>query len=224
MISSKVDISQQGNGTYILAETWETPSQPGPVVAAPSSRDDAMSVSQTAPSELAVRDACFPGPSDLEIAQETRRRQGWGNRYEPKVEDAEGRTLFYRICDDLEAELRAIDDVMADGEVTEEGAGVIAEVEHHLERLYDCPFGEGESLKGVVVAIQSQLSNARWTVQHVNFLKAALLFLRARWVINDQTVDTIDDMIEEHGLDVFRGTVSEPDVVTRYIIAEARES
>jgi hypothetical protein len=39
-----------------------------------------------------------------------------------------------------------------------------------------------------------------------------------RWVVNDQTVSEIDDMIEEHGLDPFRGTVTGENVAVRYRI------
>jgi hypothetical protein len=100
----------------------------------------------------------------------------------------------------------------------DEACGVAAEIQDLLERVYDCPFGEGESLKSVVVAIQSQLNNAEWGEKHVAFLKAVSRYLRARWVITDHAVVDVGDMIEECCLDVFRGTVSDSGMLAEYRI------
>jgi len=66
--------------------------------------------------------------------------------------------------------------------------------------------------------LQSQLNNAQWTERHVAFLRASIQHLRARWLVNDQTADEIDDLIEEFGLDPFRGTVSDSGVLVQYRI------
>lgn len=100
--------------------------------------------------------------------------------------------------------------------IEEEASGTVAEIQDLLERLYDCLFGEGESLKSVVVVIQSQLNNAKWTTKHVSFLRSAIKFLRVRRIVNDQTVAEIGAMIEEYGLDPFRGTVTDDGFVARY--------
>jgi hypothetical protein len=153
---------------------------------------------------------------------EIRRELGWGRYFVPPIRDSESRRLFQQICSDLHSEIKEVDEFVVHGELAAEGAGVVAEVLNHLERLYDCQFGEGESLKMAVVAIQSQVNNAHWTAKHVDFLKAAISFLSARWVVTEQTADTIDDMIEEHALDVFRGTISDSDVLVGYRVERDR--
>ncbi len=162
--------------------------------------------------------------TDRERMLQSRTAQGWGPAYVPPAELGDERQLYRRICDDLSGEIGELDNHLVDGRIDEEGAGVMAEIQYHLERLYDCPFGQGESLKTIVVAIQSQISNAQWTASHVAFLRAAISFLRPRWLINDQMADEIDGMIEEYDLHVFRGTVSEPDVVTQYRVVEVPHS
>ncbi len=170
--------------------------------------------------------AAAPGqsPSEIdrfsreEVGRIAREIRGWGQHYKPELDAAEARQEYRRICDSIKAEVRLLQDYVEDGYVVDEASGVIAEIQDWLETLYDCPFGEGESLKSVVVGLQSQLNNVRWTKQHVDFLTAAIHQLCVRWVVNDQTADDIDDMIEEFGLDVFRGTVSDSDVLVEYRI------
>ena len=164
---------------------------------------------------LAINTAGW-SPSDTGL--HARDARGWGRKFMPELSDADGRRDYKRCCDDLDAEIRQLDEHVADGVVADEAAGVIAEIQALLERLYDCSFGEGESLKSVVVALQSQLNNAQWTERHVAFLQASIQHLRARWVVNDQTVDEIYAMIEEHGLDPFRGTVSDSGILVQYRI------
>lgn len=155
---------------------------------------------------------------DREVGLAARTERGWGSKFKPKLDDAEARREYRRICDSIKAEVRLLNDHVHDGYVADEAFGVIAEIQDLLETLYDFPFGEGESLKSVVVAMQSQLNNVRWTKQHVDFLTAAIQYLSVRWVVNEQTADEIDDMIEDCGLDVFRGTVSDSDVLVEYRI------
>ncbi len=156
------------------------------------------------------------GPGEVGLS--ARDKRGWGRNYKPKLDDAEARREYRRICDSIKAEARLLQDHVQDGHVVDEAFGIIAEIQDLLETLYDFPFGEGESLKSVVVALQAQLNNVRWTKQHVDFLTAAIQYLSVRWVVNDQTADEIGDMVEAFGLDVFRGTVSDSDVLVEYRI------
>jgi hypothetical protein len=190
-----------------IAHKEET-TQPGPVS---FSADPLGVLSGNAKVEL-------PGLRPSEQARLDRERHGWGHRYEPKVADADGRAKFKRICNDLDAEVSELRASLVNETVPDEASGVMAEIQRLLELLYDCPFGQGESLKSVVVALQSQLNNAQWTAKHVDFLHAAVQHLRVRSVVNDQTVDAMNELIKEHGLDVFRGTVCDSPVVTTYVI------
>lgn len=157
-------------------------------------------------------------PRDSNLSARNREARCWGNCYQPKLQDADGRLKFRRLCDDLDAEVRRLNDYVVDGELADEACGLAAEIQNLLEHLYDCPFGEGESLKSVVVAIQSQLNNAHWTASHIAFLQDVTHYLRSQWIINDEKVREIGDSIEEHGLDVFRGTVSDSGVLAKYRI------
>ena len=189
-------------------------------------RGDPKQVVNKEPVKCSSGSAATPGqsPSEIgrfgreEVGRIARERRGWGQHYKPELDDAEARQEYRRICDSIKAEVRLLQDYVEDGYVVDEASGVVAEIQDWLETLYDCPFGEGESLKSVVVGLQSQLNNVRWTKQHVEFLTAAIHQLCVRWVVNDQTADDIDDMIEEFGLDVFRGTVSDSDVLVEYRI------
>jgi hypothetical protein len=131
---------------------------------------------------------------------------------------------FRRIADRLVEEIKKIDDFLDGDAVAEEGLEVIVEVEALLETLYDCPWGQGEALKRVVVAIQSQVSNAAWKRPQVAFLQELLPYLRVRYVIDEGTVEECYAMIQRHGLDPFRGTVSEPVVLKKYRIEEVTEA
>ena len=145
-------------------------------------------------------------------------------RDQEPVRKGEGGYLVYqRICDSLLTELSRIDDYLEDGVVSDEGLEVVVEIEHLLETLYDCPWQEGRKLKNVVMAIKSQVKNARWTAQHVGFLKHFVPFLRSRYLINEQTVRDCYDAIKTHGLDPFRGTMVEPERAKKYRIVEAEE-
>lgn len=129
---------------------------------------------------------------------------------------------FRRICDELCHEAALLDDYLVDGVVVDEGLATVAEIEHHLERLYDSEWGEGECLKRIVVALQAQLGNTKWTHAHVKLLNAAAPFLRVRWLINEATVSECYEIIAELGLDQFRGTMSGDGIVRRYVLQEVK--
>jgi len=156
---------------------------------------------------------------------EVRKRLGWGAQYLPPIDGREERRRFSEICGRVLGELDDLEgaDYLVDGKVSDEGAGVIAEIANLLEKLFDCPFGEGESLKSVVAAIQSQTNNADWSRQIVDFLRDVMVFLRARYVVNDQTVDEVYEIVKEHGLDPFRGSVSDRGIKTRYRLVKAED-
>jgi hypothetical protein len=127
---------------------------------------------------------------------------------------------FRRLCDRIIEELQNIPRFLHKDVVTDEGAEVVAEVEAILEELYDCPHGQGEALKRVIVAIQSQVNNVQWEKTHADFLMDVFTFLRVRYLINDSVVAECYDMMKERGLDPFRGSVAQPLVVKRYRIEE----
>jgi len=166
----------------------------------------------------------MPGWEPTETGARERQKRGWGPKYQPPIEQAEERRRYRRICDDLDAEVRQLEQFVVGGVVSDEAVGLVAEIQNLLETLYDCPFGEGESLKSVVVAIQSQLNNAAWSEQHLAFLRGAIQHLRVRPIVNDCTAQEIHDMIEEHGLDPFRGTVSDSDCVVTYKLQRVEDA
>lgn len=177
--------------------------------------------------EVATREDAVAPPTDhfgngASSGQEARERLGWGERFVPPMASRKGRQQFSQICQRILCELDSLElaEYFADGKVTAEGAGVIAEIATLLEAMFDCPFGEGESVKSVAVAIQSQTNNVEWTEQLTVFLRDVMKFLRARYVVNDQTVDEVYQMMNEHGLDQFRGAISDSDVKKRYRLIE----
>ena len=157
-----------------------------------------------------------------QMPERERERIGWGRRYSPEIVDRAARQEFSQVCQSVLTELNDLEaaDYYVNGVVTSEGAGVVAQVGSHLETMFDSPFGEGESLKSVVVAIQSQVNNVDWTRDIVEFLRKAMSFLCVRYVVNDQTVDRIYDMMKEQNLDPFRGSVSDRGIKTRYRLIE----
>lgn len=130
---------------------------------------------------------------------------------------------FRWICDELYEEVSQLDDYVLDGEVVDEGLATIAEIEHHLERLYDCAWGEDECLKRMVVAVQAQLGNTNWMAAHVELLRTMVRFFRVRWLINEATVSECYEIIEQMELDQFRGTLSGDDVIRRYVLQEVKD-
>jgi len=175
-------------------------------------------LSQAATAEDIGRSDGWASGEGIPAGQEERKRLGWGEKYVPPIEGREERRQFAQICQRVLSELDALRDAqyVMDGRVADEGAGVVAEITNLLESLFDCPFGEGESLKSTVVAIQSQTNNADWSQEIVDFLREAMGFLQARYVVNEQTVDEVYEIMREHALDPFRGSVSDRGIKTRY--------
>ena len=93
-------------------------------------------------------------------------------------------------------------------------------MEQLLRDLYKCPWGKDECLKRIVVALRSQIGNAVWTRSHVAFLDEALRLVRGRYVVDESAVREVMSLVTRHGLDKYRGTISEPAVRKRYKIVE----
>ncbi len=186
---------------------------------------DLQLVSQAASGRYGTAPVDLPTGDGTAAGEEERKRLGWGECYSPRIEDREARQQFSQICQRMLCELADLElaDYFRDGKLVDEGAGPVAEIGDLLERMFDCPFGDGESLKSAVVAIQSQVNNADWTDQTVRFLRDAMTFLSARYIVNDQTVDELYKIMEEHGLDPFRGSVSDRGIKTHYRLVEMKD-
>lgn len=130
---------------------------------------------------------------------------------------------FRRLCDAISVELGRIDAFFVNDEMSDEGAEVVAEVEALLEELYACPYGQGEALKRIVVAVQSQVNNVRWDKRHIDFLRDVSRFLRVRYLVDETSVKTCYDYMKARGLEPFRGTICEPRGIKRYRIQEVGE-
>lgn len=152
---------------------------------------------------------------------------------QPRIQNRKSRTIefptdiaTYRIfrtsCDRIIEELSKIPRYFHGNAVSDEGVEVVAEVEALLEDLYECRHGQGEILKRIIVAIQSQVNNVQWEKSHAEFLTDIFAFLRVRYLIDESVVATCYDMIKEHGLDPFRGSVATPLAAKRYRIEEIK--
>ena len=127
---------------------------------------------------------------------------------------------FRRLCERLVAELERAEDYLIDGRFSEEGVGMILEVQQILDELYRVPWGNRECLKRVVVAIRSQINNIQWTTDHACFMQDVARLLRNTYQIDDSFLKECYKMISGYGLDVFRGTITETEVRKRYRIVE----
>ncbi len=130
---------------------------------------------------------------------------------------------FRQLCDLIIGDVRRADGYFAEGALTDEGLGFVVEVLAHLEELYRCGWGEGEYLKRVVVAIQSQVNNAAWDRAHLAFLQEFMPYLRNLQQVDDKTVDVCFAAIRRHDLDPFRGSLSMDGSLRRHGIEDVRE-
>lgn len=127
---------------------------------------------------------------------------------------------FRRICDDLMMEVKRASDYLVEGTMSDMGMEVVVEVEQILDELYRNTWGTNECLKRIVVAIGSQIYNVRWTAAHVGFLKDVVRLLRISYLIDESLVAECLKLIRDHRLEVFRGSIAETEVRTRYRIVE----
>ena len=96
----------------------------------------------------------------------------------------------------------------------------VVKVEELLERLFDCNWGQGDALKRIAVAIESQVKNAEWTERHVSFLEEFVGFMATRYMIDDSLVADCIETIKQHELNPFRGTIAETSGLKKYKIVE----
>ena len=127
---------------------------------------------------------------------------------------------FRKKCDALLLELRRLDDYWIDEQLADEGLEVTVELRQLLSDVYVCEWGKSDCLKRSVVVIESQIGNASWTKPLAKFVEAAISLIRLRYLIDEQVVEEILDLVEAHGLDPFRGTVSQPQVRKQFVIQE----
>jgi hypothetical protein len=128
--------------------------------------------------------------------------------------------LFRRICDAILTETSQLQEVLVGDQLGADKFGPVVEIEALLEQLYDTPWGEAESLKRIVVAIQAQIHNSTLDTRHLSFLTEVFHNLRVRSQIDSAAVEEVQCAAKRHKLDLFRGTVSEPVVLKRYKIVE----
>jgi glutamate synthase domain-containing protein 1 len=127
---------------------------------------------------------------------------------------------FRRLCDRLVDELEQADDYLVDGRLSDEGAGMIVEVEQILDELYRVSWGSRECLKRVVVAIRSQINNVQWKTVHVCFMQDIARLLRNTYQVDDSLIKECYKIISGYRLDVFRGTITATEVRKKYRIVE----
>jgi hypothetical protein len=153
-----------------------------------------------------------------------RRDAGWGLAYEPPTRKQDY-NRFRRICDDLLDEVKQLDQFV-DGEIiADEASGIEARILDLLDmQLYDCKWGEGESLKSVTSVILAQLNNVDWRAIHYRFLAEVIPMLRTRYIIDAGVTESVQDIIDRTGLVQFRGSVMETDLKFRYKVVREEAS
>ena len=134
--------------------------------------------------------------------------------------EASGYPVFRRICDAILTEIGQLQEFLNGDRLVGDWFGPVVEIEALLEQLYDTPWGEAESLKRIVVAIQAQINNSTLDHRHVSFLTDVFRNLRVRYLIDSAAVDEVLRAVQQHKLDLFRGTVSEPIIQKRFKIVE----
>ena len=68
-------------------------------------------------------------------------------------------------------------------------------------------FGGGDDhVKSIVVAIESQIRNAKWDERHIKFLFETFKYIDEN-EINETAVNRVYEIINESGLCIFRGTM-----------------
>ncbi len=127
---------------------------------------------------------------------------------------------FRTLCDGILAEVRELESMLARNSFADTWVGSAAEIEVLLEDLYDAKWGKVDCLKRVVAKLQAQLNNARWDARHVAFLDDVFRGLRVRYSIDDTAVREIAEAVARHGLDPFRGSLSDSGTSKRLKIVE----
>lgn len=130
---------------------------------------------------------------------------------------------FRRLCGAAQREITQLETLAPGGcDGGEDAAGNLLELEAILDELYDCGLDETDSLKALIVAIQSQVYGAGVSPGLVQFLRETFRYLRARYIIRREHVDEVFEIMEEAGLDRFRGTIAAPENAKKYQIDRRR--
>lgn len=135
------------------------------------------------------------------------RPANWGSQYVPPFTRKSARDDFFRLVDQIE---NLSDKLTCDEDnlVVGEQEGLVAEIESLFEKLYECPWGEGEALKRIVLEVQLQIRQVKWDRRHVLFVSRVAKTLRARYLIDEPLVNEVYSWMEEYGLDPFRAVFS----------------
>ena len=81
-----------------------------------------------------------------------------------------------------------------------------------IEKIYEEAEKSGcENMQKIIVVVESQVNNTTWDERHWKLLKNVMKYLREKKNPTETDVERIVDMVEEHGLNIFRGTVTEDD-------------
>ena len=99
-------------------------------------------------------------------------------------------------------------------------AGASAQIDDDLERLYDMPWGDGDSLKKAIAVVQGIVGNAVWTKKHAKYVAAVAIELKAEYEPSRELAVKISRMATEFDLDRFRGTVTEAATRKTYMLVE----
>jgi hypothetical protein len=150
------------------------------------------------------RDSAYSSAAIDFRADTQMRPEGWGSKYVPPFARRSSRDVFFRIVDQI---VELVDRLILDANdrVLDEQQNLIAEIESLLEQLYECEWGEGESLKKIVVEVQSQVLQTQWDRRHVLLVARTSKTMRARYLIDDKLVAECHSWVEEVGLDPLRG-------------------
>ena len=94
---------------------------------------------------------------------------------------------------------------LAAGELDSELESDFVEIESLLEQLYDCQWGHIDTLKQVVVMLQSQVADRLPSEPLLAFLSDFVSFLATRHVIDDYVIEQCHASMEQYGLDLIEG-------------------
>ena len=151
-----------------------------------------------------------------------RRQNSMGESYVLKVPPAPELQTFRELTATLRAQSREAQ-LLFDQGIGDDIFPSIVEIDATLEQLYRCGYGDGDALKSIILALQSQIKNQKTTKEVVAFIVESSSFLASQRTIDDSAVDVIYKIVESHGLDSFRGTLTANHTRKRYKIVEVAD-
>jgi hypothetical protein len=157
------------------------------------------------------------GSIDISVAEATRgatstatarKALNWGSLYTPPIKRRQPpKSLYLKPLRELRRLADQIRTMAAhDGSIPAEAAPYIVQLNDVLEELFDSD--GGEALKDIIALIQAQVLSANWSLAHANLVTDLAKFLFSQSLINETAIREVVRMIEEAGLDIFRGTLS----------------